>query len=186
MKWLTLILVFLYAPLLYSQKSDDIPDFGKIDKADLMITGCDFDKNAEALVLFDVEEVQCHVYPASVYARLKRHIRLKILNDKGLDQATIKIPYLGYAGGDDIGNITAQTYKLDATVNIVVSRLEKKGVFNKKINKVMSEKIFTFPEVRAGSVIEYAYTIDGSVSRRLRNWNFHKSVPLKLSRYTIL
>src|SRR5258708_25496515 len=144
MKWLTLILVFLYAPLLYSQKSDDIPDFGKIDKADLMIAGCDFDKNAEALVLFDVEEVQCHVYPASVDARLKKHIRLKILNDKGLDQANIRIPYFGYAGGDDIGNINAHTDNLDSTENIVVSRLEKKSVVNTNKHHVLAYKIYDF------------------------------------------
>lgn len=185
MKWLTLTLAFLYSSLLYSQKNSDIPDFGKVDKSELQITSCDFDKNAEALVLFDVEQVECVVYPASVYSRIKRHIRLKILNDKGLDQANIKIPYLDYVNGEDIGNITAQTYNLDATGNIVVSRLDKKGVFDKKISKRISQKIFTFPEVKAGSVLEYSYTVSASVSAGLRNWSFQKSIPVKLSRYTI-
>ncbi|HTI07413.1 MAG TPA: DUF3857 domain-containing protein [Puia sp.] len=186
MKCLLLTLTILYSSLLYSQKSNDIPDFGKVDKSELMITSCDFDKNAEAIILFDVEEAMCHVYPANVYTERKRHIRLKILNDKGLDQANIKIPYLDYSGGGEkVGNINAQTYNLDAAGNVTVSRLEKKSLFDKRISKRISEKIFTFPEVRAGSVLEYTYTVSGSVSGGLRNWNFQKSIPVRLSRYTI-
>jgi hypothetical protein len=37
----------------------EIPAYGKIDKADLEMKDCAFDKDAEALVLFDVVEVYC-------------------------------------------------------------------------------------------------------------------------------
>lgn len=60
MKYLSLTLAILYSSLLYSQKNNDIPDFGKVDKSEL-ITSCDFDKNAEAMILFDVEEAICYV-----------------------------------------------------------------------------------------------------------------------------
>ncbi|MEP7163641.1 MAG: hypothetical protein ABI741_03050 [Ferruginibacter sp.] len=42
---------------LFAQK--DIPAFGKIDKADLEMKECAFDKAAEAMVLFDIAEVYC-------------------------------------------------------------------------------------------------------------------------------
>ncbi len=61
---------------------------------------CDFDKNAEAVVLFDVEEVVGKVYPYSVYSETERHIRIKILKNKGQDQANIKIIYVKGQEGD--------------------------------------------------------------------------------------
>ena len=37
-------------------KDSNIPAFGKVEKADLEMKECDFDKNAEAMVLFDKGE----------------------------------------------------------------------------------------------------------------------------------
>jgi hypothetical protein len=168
----------------FSQTKDSIPDFGQIDKAELQMSECDFDKNAEALVLFDVEEVVGKVYPYSVYTETERHIRIKILKNKGLDEANIKIIYLRGQEGDRVNIVDAQTYNLDGSGKIVVTKLDKKTIVDKEINKKLSEKIFTFPDVRTGSVIEYTYKISGSISSGLRNWYFQKSIPVRFSRYT--
>ena len=53
---------------------------------------------------------------------------------------------------------------------------------NKEINKRSSEVVFSLPEVKVGSIIEYKYTVEGSGSN---NWYFQKSIPVMLSRYTI-
>ncbi len=42
-----------------SQTKDSVPAFGQLDKADLLLNQCDFDKNAEAVVLFDAEDLVC-------------------------------------------------------------------------------------------------------------------------------
>ena len=58
----------------------------------------------------------------------------------------------------------------------------KKLVYEKKLNKHVSEEVFTFPEVKPGSVIEYKYTTSGA---DLTDWYFQRSIPVKFSRYVI-
>lgn len=180
-----LVLLLSCTTLLFSQKKENIPEFGKVDKADLEMKECDFDKNAEAVVLFDVAKVVFNVHTYSIYAETTRHIRIKILKNKGLDQANIKILYYSYDQTETIKDINAQTYNLDASGNIVATKLDKKSIFTKDINKRISEKVFSFPEAKVGSVIEYTYETSGSPASGLKNWNFQKSIPVKLSAYTI-
>ena len=177
----SLTLLFLLSLTITAQKTREIPAFGKVDKSELEIRECDFDKNAEAMVLFDVAELACNLIGGDIFIELQHHTRIKILNDKGLDEANIHIRYLASAR-QSIKNLSAQTYNLDATGNIVVSRLEKKLVYDKKINKRVSEEVFTFPEVKPGSVIEYKYT---TVGAGLEDWYFQRSIPVKFSRYVI-
>lgn len=169
----------------FSQTMDSIPDFGQINKSDLLQSECDFDKNAEAMVLFDVEEVVCKEYAYAVDATIVRRIRIKILNNKGLDNANIKIFYFSGSNGEHVDIRGAQTYNLDVSGNILISRLDRKTVVDKSVNKRVSEKIFTFPDVKTGSIIEYVYKISGPVSSGLRTWNFQSSIPVKFSRYTV-
>ncbi len=183
--------LFILLPIFYcgnyafSQTKDSIPEFGKIDNAELQMTECDFDKNAEAVVLFDVEEVKGKVLLTSANSETVRHIRIKILKNKGLDQANIKMPYSKDEEGNQISILDAQTYNLDASGNIISAKLDTNTIVDKKVNKRISEKIFTFPDVKVGSVIEYSYKVTGSLFSGLSNWYFQSTIPVKFSRYTV-
>jgi hypothetical protein len=116
--------------------------------------------------------------------QLERHIRIKILKDKGKDQADIHLPYMSYHNVEYIKNLTAQTYNLDAAGNVVATKVEKKLIYEKPVDKYTTEQIFTFPEVKAGSIIEYKWTqIWTGVS--LEHWYFQRSIPVKYSRYRV-
>ncbi len=173
-------LIPLFLLLLLTSVTDaqsPIPEFGKIDKAELEITSCDFDKDAEAVVLFDEGE-----FYYEVTFGLERHVRIKILKDKGLEMANVHIKYYSFNLLEDVKGISAQTYNLDAAGNIVVTKLEKKQIYDKKLNKRYSEMAFSFPEVKVGSIIEYKYRIEGADNRR---WFFQQSIPVIKSRYII-
>ena len=58
-KTLSLTAPFLLSLTVFAKKDKEIPGFGKVDKAELELKECDFDKNAEAVVLFDVAELSC-------------------------------------------------------------------------------------------------------------------------------
>jgi Domain of Unknown Function with PDB structure (DUF3857) len=171
----------------FAQK--EIPGFGKIDKAELAMKDCDFDKTAEAVVLFDVAEVYCDLNTSNPYnplrTQLERHVRIKILNQKGNDFANIHIRYLNGAGIEDIKNISAQTINADASGNPVFVKVEKDAIYRKKINKRYSEVIFTFPEVKPGSIIEYKYKDDATDLYGVKNWYFQKSIPVVYSQYSL-
>jgi hypothetical protein len=183
-KSLTLIACLAIALSSPGQKRGDVPAFGKIEKADLEMKDCDFDNKAEALVLFDVGELYCDLLAPSGNMQMERHIRIKILRDKGKDRANIHLPYYSYRNIEYIKNLTAQTYNLDASGNIVATKVEKKLIFEKPIDKYTTEQVFTFPEVKAGSIIEYKWTQAWS-SFALENWYFQRSIPVKYSRYRI-
>lgn len=169
---------------LFAQKGNDVPAFGKIDKADLEQKTCEFDDKAEAVVLFDVGELSFTLSGVASTMKMERHIRIKILKDKGKGQADIHLPYVSYRNVEQIKNLTAQTYNIDATGNIVTTKVEKKLIYEKPVDKYRTEQIFTFPDVQAGSIIEYKWQQVWS-SLDLENWYFQRSIPVKYSRYRV-
>ena len=87
------ITVLLFSNSSFSQKDKDIPAWGKIEKADLEMKVYDIDKDAEAVILFDVGELFCD---QSYNIQLERRIRIKILKESGLDRADIHLNYIHY------------------------------------------------------------------------------------------
>ena len=159
-------------------KDSNIPAFGKVEKAELEMKECDFDKNAEAMVLFDKGQLD---YIQGLGIDLERHIRIKILNDKGKDRADIHLSYINWKNDEDIKDISAQVYNLDPSGNIIVTKVDKKQIFEKQINKREAEKVFTFPDVKPGTIIEYKYK---HTNIGMMNWYFQRSIPVKYSEFT--
>src|SRR5689334_16600717 len=167
----------------YSQKNKkgtSIPDFGKVAKEELEMKECDFDPKAEAVVLFDVGQITWIIGARGL--EFTRHVRIKILQEKGRNVADIHLPYYSYQNLEDIKDITAQTYNLDGNGNITTTKLDKKLIYDKKLNKRVSEKAFTFPEVKAGTVIEFKYKYQ---TAGLIQWYFQRAIPVKYSLYTV-
>jgi hypothetical protein len=175
------IVVFISISLLAQKNKKtkpDIPAFGEVEKADLEMKECDFDNKAEALVLIEEGDLNF----LSTNSDLKRRIRIKILTQKGLDWANVHLRFRGEKNMQDITNLEAQTYNLDDKGNIVVTKIEKKLIYEKKINKKYSEKVFTFPEVKVGSIIEYKYKFSGV---GLIDWYFQRSIPIRYSHFNV-
>ncbi len=172
------ITTLLFSNSSFSQKDKDIPAWGKVEKADLEMKVYDIDKDAEAVVLFEVGELICD---QSYNIQLERRIRIKILKEGGLERADIHLNYIHYLNEENIIKLSAQTYNLDAAGNVVITPVDKKSIFDKKINKRISERVFSFPEVKVGSIIEYKYIKTGA---GLVTWYFQRSIPVKFSRYT--
>lgn len=155
----------------------ELPGFGKIDKADLELKECPFDEKAEAMVLIDEGELD---YVFGKGFELKHRMRIKILTEKGLDRANIQLKYYSGKDGDILGGIDAQTFNIDANGAIQITKLDKKLIYDKKINKRISEKVFSLPDVKVGSVIEYKYK-KGNIG--LVDWSLQGSIPVRYSRF---
>ncbi|MFN8248058.1 MAG: DUF3857 domain-containing protein [Ferruginibacter sp.] len=182
-----LLLCVLMPFSLIAQK--DVPSFGKVDKADLEMKQCPNDPGAEAMVLFDVGEAYCYLDLNSVgrplSSQMERHVRIKIFNSKGFDQANIKIRFLAEYGVEDIRGLSAQTINMGPDGNPVITKVEKSSIFTRKIDKRRSEITFAFPDVKAGSIIEYKYKDDANWLYAVKRWYFQRSIPVRYSRYTI-
>jgi hypothetical protein len=166
----------------------DIPVFGKIDKADLEMQECDFDKGADAVKLID--------WGNSYYDRgnsaasplktiFERRTRIKILKERGLDEADIRIPYYNYNNEEKIVRISGYTYNLDANGNVQTTEVKKASIYSKKIDGHYAEMIIAFPDVKVGSIIEYKYAMERETMGQLRDWFFQENIPVKYSEYQL-
>ncbi|MGN6532016.1 MAG: DUF3857 domain-containing protein [Ginsengibacter sp.] len=179
---LALLLVFACTTIL-AQK--ELPPYGKIDKQDLLLKECEFDKDAEAYTLLNYGEVHYDIVAEDFKIVTNRRTRIKILKEKGLDQANIKLHFYSKSGYEEIRGISGITYNIDNAGNVVTTKLEKSSVYIKKLNNKVSEVSFTMPDVKVGSVIEYKYIDTKKSIRDLDDWYFQDDIPTRISLYQI-
>jgi len=178
------IVLLLNSVIIFAQK--ELPAYGKIEKSDLLLKECEFDKDAEAYKLVSFGDVRYFVSGGDFNIQTERRERIKILKEKGISLANIKIRFYSKSGYEDIKNISAVTYNIDDAGNIITSKLEKSAVYEKKINSRISEIVFTMPDVKIGSVIEYKYTDIKKSIANLDDWYFQGDIPTRISMYRIL
>nr|WP_294790519.1 DUF3857 domain-containing protein [uncultured Mucilaginibacter sp.] len=163
-----------------AQTTTGLMPFGKVDLADLEMKACDFEKDANAEVLFDKGEIYFDIKFDILY---ERHRRIKIFNENGLKQAEIRIPYYGGNRLEYLTGIQAQTINL-VNGKPEITKLDKKLIYTKTIDKVRSEIAFTFPNVKAGSIIEYKYTWSTVSVSNFPDWFFQDRIPVRYSELT--
>lgn len=151
--------------------------FGQIDTADLKMTACDFEKEANAMVLFNVATVK---YNNRFDIVMERHKRVKIFNDKSLELANVKLTFL--KGYEDIKDVEAETINLNGN-KIERTVIDKKLMYSQKVDKDTRAIIFAFPNVKSGSVIEVKYTWKTSVPYNYPNWVFQDMIPTRYSAF---
>ena len=148
--------------------------FGKVSPADFAIPVSPIiDSNANAVILSDIGSINFIGNNKSWFSHVfKRQTRIKVLNKKALDLATVKIPF--YTPGNDpekVDNIVASCFNLEDG-KVVESKLDKKDIFQDKEDKNNSEIKFTLPAVKEGSIIEYTYTVTSDYNYHLPVWAF--------------
>ncbi|MGN6543008.1 MAG: DUF3857 domain-containing protein [Ginsengibacter sp.] len=180
--YLSLLLV-LTSTTIFAQK--ELPAYGKIDKADLLLKECEFDKDAEAYTLLNYGDVYYNIVAENFNIVTNRRTRIKILKEKGLDRANIKLHFYSKSNYEEIRNISGVTYNIDNAGNVVTTKLEKSSVYIKKLNNKVSEVSFTMPDVKVGSVIEFKYTDTKKSIRDLDDWYFQDDIPTRISSYRI-
>ncbi|MBE9586712.1 DUF3857 domain-containing protein [Mucilaginibacter sp. JRF] len=157
-----------------------IKPYGKIDAADLELKSCDFEPDANAEVLFDV----ANIYFGNYYDIInERHKRVKIFNTNGKKHADIRIEYYSANQLEIIDHIQAQTINLvNGKPEITV--LDKKQIFTQSIDKMRSAIVFSLPNVREGSVIEFKYRWTTWSIRNFPDWIIQSKIPVRYTQLT--
>jgi hypothetical protein len=102
-----------------------VQPFGKVDTSDLKMDHCDFEKDANAMVLFDQGDISFDEYGVITFLR---HKRVKIFNENGKDEANINIEFI-----DGINNIQAETVNLNGKT-IEYTPVDPKLIYKEKID----------------------------------------------------
>jgi len=158
--------------------------FGKVSPADFDLSAYKFDSSANAVVIADVGRSEFVGNTKGWFSLEFRHYkRIKILNRNGFDAATVAIPL--YTSGMDIEKVNglkAVTYNLE-NGKVVETKLDDNSVFTDKTNKHWSEKKFTFPAIKEGSILELSYIQSSDFFAHLQPWTFQGMYPCLWSEY---
>lgn len=182
--WRILFLLLLAVPARTIAQVPDI-EFGKVDPAQLRMTSCPFEKEANAMVLYDYESVTCKLEGYMPRIITERFVRIKIFNQNGFSAANIQIPYLNRGRHTKMKEISAICYNLDSTGKIVAQKIEKKQIFKNKSDDEIRSISFSFPGLKPGSVVEYKYTKIENDNIVIEPWDFQQLIPVAKAHYNI-
>lgn len=170
----------------HSQESPKIK-FGNVTVADLQRTVYSVDSSADAVVIADIGHTNFVGNMKGTFSlEFKKFKRAHILNKNGYDIADVSISL--YTNGqmeEDLENLKAVTYNLE-NGKVVETKLDvRNAVFKDKINKNWVVRKFTFPNIKAGSIIEYEYKVKSDFIFNLQPWEFQGAYPRLWSEYNV-
>jgi hypothetical protein len=179
-KIFTALLLCLAVSLAKAQTQPTTQPFGKVDITDLESKTCDFEKDANAEILFHTG----NVYIDANYSIVTEiHKRIKIFNDNGKAYANVRIEYFSGDRAEYISHIQAQTINLINGVPEII-KVDKKQIFTELIDKYRSAVVISFPNVKPGSVIEYKYNLTCNNLSDFPDWYFQTGIPTRYSQLT--
>ncbi|RYG01979.1 MAG: DUF3857 domain-containing protein, partial [Chitinophagaceae bacterium] len=158
------------------------PDFGNIKMSEVELKECEFDKDANAVILIH-EATSDHDDRNRLITN--HHIRLKILKEPGIEQGNVRIMFRSKDHFEMISGVQGKIFNHDGT-SLQFTDLERKAVFTKNVNKYWSEVVFAFPNVKVGSIIEYIYQSTMEHYGGLDDWQFQDELPVVKSKYSLV
>ncbi len=156
-----------------SLKAQKMIKWGKVSKYETGMTECFFEKDASAVVL----QSKGLLYFDDGKVNIDKHVRIKILDNNGLDNANQNFIYYYKDDFELISKLKAQTININEKGKKEIIKVEKNQIFDKELSSELKEKSFTFPAVKVGSIIEYKYTTTLDSYVFLNAWDFQSEIP---------
>lgn len=157
--------------------------FARLSDQEIQLQQCSFDTDADIVVLLDEAHSD---YDEQYHLLTRHHIRLKILKEKGIEDANISIHYYNKDGFEDITEVKAVTINTAPGGEMSTINVDKKSIFRRKINDRIGEITFSFPAVKVGSILEYEYLSTMKHYGGLEDWYFQEERPVLKSRYNLV
>lgn len=183
-KILFTLIIFANTFNLSAQRLSNI--YGKVGLDDIQYNSCEFDKTANAVVIFDNGKSRfIDTNQQGFKIVYERTTRIKVLTDAGVKWGEVEIPYY-YSNNiyEDVYDIDASTYNFEDG-QLKISKLDNKDCHNEKVNENWMLKKFALPNVKKGTIIEYHYVIETPYLFNLRDWEFQWKIPVLNSKYVV-
>ena len=185
---ISFILILLYPVFtdhLFSQEPPPPPiEWGEISKDDLEMRSYPADSNASAVILCDYGET---TMDKDINLVFKRHLRVKLLNQKGFSWGTHSVViYKDREYGDDIDDIEGMTYTLSKEGKVVETEFDDDDVFEEKVSENYTRYKFTLPGLEPGCIIEIRYQITSKSLWSVHDWVMQYEEPSRWSEYRLI
>lgn len=181
MKKLTIAVLLLFTTVLQAQTYK----FGKVPKEQLEMTVYEKDSTASAVVLFSVGETNLDYRNNEFRLSIKRHVRIKILTDEGLEKGDVSILFRneGAYEPQEVKNIKAESYTLQENGKVKKESVGRRDRYTERLSDRYSEVKFTIPGLKKGSVMEFSYELNSNNPLDFPDWYFQDDIPVIYSEY---
>ncbi len=176
-------ILFFTSVLLFTLESFAQPgiihEFGKPSLPEVNMNTYPKDTLAKAVVLFETGNYTFEVVDYKIVLVKKVYRKLKVLQEDAKNLANIAIP---------LYNNSKESESLIALKAVTTNKngsdyLQRKDIFNNRVNGRLSEITFAFPNVQNGSVLEYEYTVTSPFIFNLEGWSFQNNFPTVYSEF---
>lgn len=161
-------------------------DFGDIPIEHLEMEVYEKDSTASSVKLFSIGETDLDYRNYKFHLTVKKHVRIKILTDQGLNEGDISILFRNDDSNSpqEIRNIKAESYTLNEEGDVIKESVGRRDRFKEEVSKERSQIKFTIPGIKKGSIIEYTYEVYSNNPLDFPDWLFQDDVPVIWSEYT--
>lgn len=179
---LSTFIMLLCSFLCYAQENYST-DFGRITPYEINMKEYPQDKDAEAVVLYDLGDYYFQGDENNGFLiNMDRKIKIKILKEAGISYANFKIPYYNDKDvWETITDIEAITYNMEGAV-LTKTALDPGKIFDEKVSERTRVKKIALSNVRVGSIVEISYKIITPYIFNIREWTFQGKIPVVLSK----
>ena len=178
LKHAVLVVVFVLFTVSFApceeRSAIQIPKFGKVTDEHSTFAAVEGDPDADIAVLFDVMDMRIN---EQFELEMSFQHRKKILAESGIDKVDIRIPYYK---SEKIYSLKAHTILPDGKK----IKVKKKDIFEEKSGN-WRFKVFTFPAVETGAIVEYTYKKFSEYITYLEPWSFQSDEFTRLSKVSI-
>ena len=176
------VLFFLFS----LQSSAQNFDYGKVSKEELLEKVHPLDSTTAAAMIFKkVRTYFVYNLKNGFTVNHEYSYRIKIYKKEGLNWANFVVPYyVGYEEMNDeyVKFSNAVTYNLENGA-IVKTKLNNEGSFKKNVNEYWNQATISMPNVKVGSVIEFAYNLKSENIVKFPVFENQYDIPLNYSEY---
>lgn len=161
--------------------------FGKVSKDELEKTKSTIESSAAAEILYSSGKAVADWNSVSGELEMTKSVfyRIKVYDKDKTSDNILKHEVKLYRSNSDVEKISGLkvvTYNLDGG-KINETKIDRKDIFSDKSSKYHHLEIFTFPNVKNGSVIEFTYDVTSPFYSATDEWFFQESIPVVKSDY---
>lgn len=184
------LLLFIISLFSFPSFSQDKPafKFGKVSPEDFKQSLPAFDTGAHAIILGDIGFSRIVPNNDGGFGyEFERKIRVYIVDKSGIDAGKFEIPLFSSTSSDmreEVRRFNGITYNLE-NGTVVETKLENNQVFTEKVSKNRSDKKFSLPALREGSIFELSYLLKSDYIFQFRDWAFQSEYPTLWSEYEV-
>lgn len=159
--------------------------FGQVTYRELEMRRYEKDTSANAVVLNEFGET--YIQDGDHFNLIHEyHVKIKILKQEGVEDATVEIPlYKSSNGKEKLNTYKASSFNIE-NGSIKETKLDTKNVFEENTNKYWSVVKIAIPNARVGTIIEYQYQLESPFFYKFRSWDFQSKNPKVKSDYLAL